>query len=229
VQQFEVEVLVAANRGIVFSTVTRALLHELRTPTQALALAGEMIARDGAVLTDPVRRALGGHARQLRPLLDLIARAQQRPAGIEPGPVALGDLVELLETTHRGLPEAAAFDTSGLNASNLPALKANGPALAHVLLNLLLNAFESNAPSVRLSACVRRADTAVEITVDDDGPGIAPTVRDRLFEPFATTKAAPVAGLGLAVARHLVTPWGGTLVHVPTPAGARFVLTLDVW
>jgi signal transduction histidine kinase len=227
VQQFEV--LVAANRGVVFSTVTRALLHELRTPTQALALAGEMIARDGAVLTDSVRRALGGHARQLRPLLDLIARAQQRPAGNDPGPVALGDLVDLLQTTHRGLPGSAVFDTSGLNVSHLPALKASGPALGHVLLNLMMNAFESNAPSVRLSACVRQADTTVEITVDDDGPGVAPAVRDRLFEPFVTTKNTAVAGLGLAVARHLVTPWGGTIVHVPTPAGARFVLTLDVW
>ena len=51
-----------------------------------------------------------------------------------------------------------------------------------------------------------------------------------LFEPFATTKPAPVAGLGLAVARYLVTPWGGTLVHHASKgSGAAFVLTLDAW
>jgi signal transduction histidine kinase len=225
------EVLVAANRGIVFSTVSRALLHELRTPTQALALAGEMIARDGAPLAGPVRQALGGHARTLRPLLDLLARAQQRPAGNEPGPVALGDMVALLQVTRRGLPGSAVFETTSLSEPSLPAVKANGPVLAHVLMNLVLNAFEADAPTVRLVASVRRANTAVEITVDDDGPGIAPAMRDRLFEPFATTKNTPVAGLGLAVARYLVTPWGGTLVHAPAAEGpgARFVLTLDAW
>src|SRR5579862_5315786 len=119
------EVLVAANRGIVFSTVSRALLHELRTPTQALALAGEMIARDGSVLTPAVRQALGGHARQMRPLLDLVSRAQQRPTDNEPGPVALGDLIDLLSATHRGLPGSDVFDASSLAAPSLPAVKAN--------------------------------------------------------------------------------------------------------
>src|SRR5579863_6078604 len=146
------EVLVAANRGIVFSTVSRALLHELRTPTQALALAGEMIARDATVLTPPVRQALGGHARQLRPLLDLVSRAQQRPVDNAPGPVALGELVELLEATNRGLPGSEVFEASGLAAAGLPAVKANGPVLAHVVLNLVLNAFEAEAKTVRVTA-----------------------------------------------------------------------------
>lgn len=221
------EVLVAANRGIVFSTVSRALVHELRTPTQALALAGEMMARDGAALTEPVRKALGSHARQLGPLLDLVARAQQRPADNEAGPVALGDLVDLLQATHRGLPGSEVFDASGLAAPELPAVKANRLVLTHVVLNLVLNAFEADAKTVRLT--VERRGNAVDIVIEDDGPGIPPAMRDRLFEPFATTKQATVAGLGLAVARYLVTPWGGTLIHASNNGGARFVLTLAAW
>ncbi|HXB25861.1 MAG TPA: HAMP domain-containing sensor histidine kinase [Gemmatimonadaceae bacterium] len=224
----EFEVLVAANRGIVFSTVSRALLHELRTPTQALALAGEMIARDGAVLTGPVRQALGSHARQLRPLLDLVSRAQQRPTDNEPEPVALRDLVDLLETTHRGLPSAGTLDASSLARPDLPAVKANALVLSHVMLNLVLNAFEADAQTIKLTAEPR--GTSVDITIEDDGPGISPAMRHRLFEPFATTKQEPIAGLGLAVARYLVTPWGGTLVHLASNgSGAAFVLTLDAW
>ena len=227
----EFEVLVAANRGIVFSTVSRALLHELRTPTQALALAGDIIARDGAVLTDPVRQALGSHARQLRPLLDLVSRAQQRPTDNEPEPVALRDLVDLLQTTHRGLPSAGTLDASSLARPDLPAVKANGLVLSHVVLNLVLNAFEADAQTITLTAEPR--GTTVDIAIEDDGPGIAPSMRHRLFEPFATTKQAPVAGLGLAVARYLVAPWGGTLVHhvhhASNGSGAAFVLTLDAW
>jgi signal transduction histidine kinase len=221
------EVLVAANRGIVFSTVSRALLHELRTPTQALALAGEMIARDTSVLSEPVRQALGGHARQLRPLLDLVSRAQQRPVDNKSGPVALGELVELLRVTYRGLPGSGVFDASSLGGPDLPAVKANGTVLAHVVLNLLLNAFEADAQTVTVTA--ERRGKTVDITIVDDGPGIAPAMRSRLFEPFATTKDGAVAGLGLAVARYLVTPWGGTLVHVANGSGTRFVLTLDAW
>jgi signal transduction histidine kinase len=227
----EFEVLVAANRGIVFSTVSRALLHELRTPTQALALAGEMIARDGAVLTGPVRQALGSHARQLRPLLDLVSRAQQRPTSNEPEPVALRELVDLLQTTHRGLPSAGTFDASSLMRPDLPAVKANALTLPHVILNLVLNAVEADAPAIKLTA--EPQGTTVDITIEDDGPGIAPAMRHRLFEPFATTKESTVAGLGLAVARYLVTPWGGTLVHhvhhASNGSGAGFVLTLDAW
>jgi signal transduction histidine kinase len=186
-----------------------------------------MIAREGAVLTEPVRQALGSHARQLRPLLDLVSRAQQPPVDNEPGPVALRDLVDLLQTTHRGLPGSAVFDASSLAAPSLPAVKANGPVLAHVVLNLVLNAFEADARTVTVTAETR--GKSVDITIADDGPGIAPAMRSRLFEPFATTKSAPVAGLGLAVARYLVTPWGGTLVHASNGSGARFVLTLDAW
>ncbi|HZS59062.1 MAG TPA: HAMP domain-containing sensor histidine kinase [Gemmatimonadaceae bacterium] len=221
------EVLVAANRGIVFSTVSRALLHELRTPTQALALAGELMARDGAVLTDPVRQALGSHAKQLRPLLDLVSRAQQVPTDNESGPMALRELVDLLEATHRGLPGSDVFDASSLAAPGLPAVKANPPVLMHVIMNLVLNAFEADAKTVRVTAEQRGGH--VDIAIEDDGPGIPAAMRERLFEPFATTKQAPVAGLGLAVARYLVTPWGGTLAHTSNGSGARFVLTLAAW
>ena len=221
------ELLVAANRGIVFSTVSRALLHELRTPTQALALAGEMMAREDAVLPPAVRQALGSHAKQLGPLLDLVSRAQTRPTDNAPGPVALRELVDLLEATHRGLPGSDVFDASSLAAGALPAVKANGPVLAHVVMNLVLNAFEADAKTVRVTA--ERHGSQVDIVIEDDGPGIPAIMRDRLFEPFATTKEADVAGLGLAVARYLVTPWGGRLVHTPNGSGARFVLTLAAW
>ena len=219
--------LVAANRGIVFSTVSRALLHELRTPTQALALAGEMIARDASGLSAAVRQALGSHARQLGPLLDLVSRAQQHPADNNPRPVALGELVDLLQVTYRGLPGSGVIDAASLAQPDLPAVKANGPVLAHVALNLVLNAFEADAQTVTVTA--ERRGKTVDLTIADDGPGIAAAMRNRLFEPFATTKDVAVAGLGLAVARYLVTPWGGTLVHAAGGPGARFVLTLDAW
>jgi two-component system, NtrC family, sensor kinase len=228
-------VLVSANRGIVYGAVCRWLLHEVRTPAQALSLAGELIARNDGALTEPIRQALASHARQLRPLLDLLSRAQQSPATTDIKPTALADTAELLTAANRGRSGPVTLDASGIAATSLPAVRANGAALTHAVLNLTMNAFDAladaSAGAVVVTAGVVRDGTAVEIAVEDDGPGIAESMRDRLFEPFATTKSAPVAGLGLWVARHLVEAWGGTLAHDRTPRarGARFAITLDVW
>ncbi len=222
--------LVAANRGIVFGLVTRWLLHELRTPAQALSLAGELIARNGAAITEPIRQSLAVHARQIRPLLDFCSRAQRPPVDDEPAPTPLAEIVELIVAAHRGRPSSAALDLTGI-APQLPAVRANAAALTHALLNIVLNALEAlgDRPDgvIRLSAGAR--DGVVAITVEDNGPGVAAVMRDRLFEPFATTKPAAVAGLGLAVARHIIEPWGGSLKNETGAHGARFVITLDVW
>ena len=68
------------------------------------------------------------------------------------------------------------------------------------------------------------------IEVEDDGPGISPTVRDRLFEPFVTTKQiGEGTGLGLAVCRGLVESAGGEIGVDPTyEAGARFYVLLPL-
>jgi two-component system NtrC family sensor kinase len=65
--------------------------------------------------------------------------------------------------------------------------------------------------------------------VEDDGPGVAPEVRDKLFEPFVTTKrVGEGTGLGLAVCRGLVEAVGGTIAVEPGGGGggARFVVEL---
>jgi len=101
--------------------------------------------------------------------------------------------------------------------------------LVQVLLNLLMNAGDASGGRGRvLVRAVQRADV-VRIEVQDDGPGIRDDIRDRLFEPFVTTKDVGTGtGLGLAVCRGLVEAAGGT-IHVEHPdVGARFVIDLPV-
>jgi two-component system NtrC family sensor kinase len=79
---------------------------------------------------------------------------------------------------------------------------------------------------VRIAA--ERTETGVRLSVEDDGPGVSSTIRERLFEPFVTTKdVGKGTGLGLAVCRGLVEGAGGSIeldaAHAP---GARFVLDL---
>ena len=106
------------------------------------------------------------------------------------------------------------------------------PRLTQVLLNIVLNAGAAIAASERGSGCVviraRALDGQVRIEVEDDGPGIAPGVRDRLFEPFVTTKeVGEGTGLGLAVCRGLVESAGGEVgVDTRRVAGALFYVVL---
>ena len=118
---------------------------------------------------------------------------------------------------------------TNIDASLRVALAA--PRLTQVLLNLVLNAGAAIAASPRGAGRIviraRARDGQVRIEVEDDGPGVAAEVRDRLFEPFVTTKGlGEGTGLGLAVCRGLVESAGGEIGVDPsrTPGALFFVV-----
>jgi C4-dicarboxylate-specific signal transduction histidine kinase len=104
--------------------------------------------------------------------------------------------------------------------------------LTQVLLNLVLNAGSAIASAKKRDGVVtvraRPEGDRVRIEVEDDGPGIDPKVRGRLFEPFVTTKdVGEGTGLGLAVCRGLVESAGGEIgVDATYTGGARFYVVL---
>ncbi|PZR76161.1 MAG: two-component sensor histidine kinase, partial [Stutzerimonas stutzeri] len=101
--------------------------------------------------------------------------------------------------------------------------------LEQVLINLLHNALDAMAerPQRRLRILCRRVGDAWQLSVADNGGGIASEHLDQVFEPFFTTK--PVGqglGLGLAVSYGIVRDMGGTLEVSNDEQGAVFTLTL---
>jgi two-component system NtrC family sensor kinase len=107
------------------------------------------------------------------------------------------------------------------------------PRLTQVVLNLVLNAAAAltshgrDGGRIAVHAHKTREDL-VRIVVEDDGPGVDPSVRDRLFEPFITTKGVGEGtGLGLAVCRGLIESAGGEIgLDASFTAGARFYVLL---
>lgn len=103
--------------------------------------------------------------------------------------------------------------------------------LARALGNLLDNAVDHGGAKVRLS--VRAAQSALQIQVEDDGPGISPALRARLFERFARADVSRQSGqafglgLGLALSRAIAQAHGGSLELLREGPGACFELRLQ--
>lgn len=111
-------------------------------------------------------------------------------------------------------------------APNLPPLLMQRKHFADAVSNLLQNARDAAALTghIRLQARFLRNDS-IEISVQDDGPGIPPDKRERIFEAYYTTKERG-SGLGLSVVKHNTELYGGTVrVESELGKGAKFVLT----
>lgn len=106
-------------------------------------------------------------------------------------------------------------------------VRAERNRLEQVVLNLLQNAIEAlegvPSPVIDISVTVRAGKVTVRIS--DNGPGVSPEVRERLFTPFTTDKRDGM-GLGLVISRDIVAGFGGELVHDASAAGAVFKIVL---
>jgi signal transduction histidine kinase len=90
--------------------------------------------------------------------------------------------------------------------------------LQQVLYNLLFNALDAQPTGGRIAVSVAGEDDRVVLRVEDEGPGLPARVRDRLFEPFVSTKDAGM-GLGLSICRRIVESHGGEIAAADRPGG----------
>ncbi len=98
--------------------------------------------------------------------------------------------------------------------------------LRQVLVNLTQNAVYFAGPEGRVEAALTVESAGVVLTLDDSGPGIDPSIRNRLFEPLVTTRPGGI-GLGLALVKRIVERHGGTISASRSPlGGARFTIHL---
>ncbi len=115
--------------------------------------------------------------------------------------------------------------------SPTPTIVGSGGDLLALVVNLVTNALDA-VPSrghVRVTTGADVGRDRIELTVEDDGPGIAEALRERVFEPFYTTKGVVGTGLGLSMARASAEIHGGSLSVEASPlGGARFVLRLPI-
>lgn len=235
-EQVRSALLVAANRAALYGTVARWLMHDLRGPAQALSLVTDLL-EQGDTLDEPaVRVSLQEASGRLRELLDLLDRVLRRPdPNEEPRPVVLREPLAFADTLLRLPRSKVTLDMEEALAARLPAARGVDEHVQHAILAVLVNAYEALAwqgggerdGTVRVTA--EATGDMVQIAVADNGPGVPPAIRERLFESCVTTKSGPLAGLGLWISRALLERSGGTIRYQPAGPGARFVLEFKVW
>ncbi len=228
------DILRAVNRSTVYGQISRWLIHDLRNPSQALTLITELMHDETEPEDEPPENTIREATRHLVRSLELLDRILRVPTRPEiPGPVSLRDHFEFLRGLHEVRRSPVTLDLSSALGPSLPAVTAVDDHLEQALLSLMMNALEAcaDAQNGHVSIAATPSNGIVVLEVEDNGRGVAREVRNRLFEPFVTTKTdRPFAGLGLAVARDIFVRVGGTLEYdSASSAKTRFVATLRTW
>lgn len=216
-----------------------SISHELRTPLTQIRMFAEtlLLARTRSQAEE--QRSLAIIDREAQRLSHLVenvmvfSRASRGGLSLSPEDRLLAPLLREVVEGFRSLAAARRVRLR-LDLDEEAAGRVDTGAVRHVLLNLLDNAVKYGPAGQEVRVGLERSRDAVRITVDDQGPGIAPADRERVFRRFerlARDRESAVvgAGIGLAVVRDLVVEMGGRCRvedGAAAAAGARFVVEL---
>lgn len=221
--------------------------HELKNPLTSLRSAVETLPM---AKTDANRKRLleviEHDVKRLDRLITDISDASRLDAELQRQEVATVDLASLLDALVRAANEVSATDvkvTLAFENGTARDFKVPGhdSRLGQVVSNLVDNARSFSPPSGEVRVTCRKLKNAVEITVDDDGPGVPPDAFEKIFERFYTDRPhqgfGQNSGLGLSITKQIVEAHGGTIrvenrtlpagqSEQPRVLGARFVVRL---
>ncbi len=204
-----------------------AVSHEFKTPIAGIRGALELIGDHGPSMTEEERQRFIANATadadRLSHLLQrLLAQARADMANApEHASTAITGPLRSIADAHR----QPGFDVHVDSPEALPEVAAPAELIEAVVETLVENSRQAGAG--RLEIVARREAEFVLLSVSDDGPGIPPGDHERIFDPFHTSRRAEGgSGLGLSIARSLLSSVGGTIVSLPSESGAHFQVRL---
>ena len=237
----DVTPLIRAQRVATWRDVARRLAHEIKNPLTPIQLCAERLRRhfmkaapEARALVDECTTTIVGEVEGLKALVDEFSQFARMPS---PKTVP-ADLNALLDET-LGLYDGLFRDIAVERylTDGLPHARFDPEQIRRVVVNLVDNAVDALEDELRLSSNGRRGIIAVQtehdssagivrLIVRDNGPGISPADRDKLFMPYFSTKRRG-SGLGLAIVRRIVVEHGGNInVGENSPTGTTVTVEL---
>jgi PAS domain S-box-containing protein len=228
--------LAHGDRLSLMGEMAAGLAHELSQPLAAIigyvqgCIRRLSAASDEATgLLEPLNQVVKEADRAAR-IIDGLKRFIHRRVSAR-STTAINELVRNVQNLVAGEARRRGVEVHVELGEQLPLIQVDSIQIQQVILNLIRNAFEAieqggpanRRVAVRTGLC---AESTVEVSVADSGPGFSPKVQEQLFSPFFTTKTAGT-GLGLLISKRIVEAHGGQLVASSKPGeGAVFKFTL---
>jgi PAS domain S-box-containing protein len=233
-----------AQKSAAWQEVARRIAHEIKNPLTPIQLSAQRILHhlelrkesvglpadsELASIAQECARLIVREVATLSALVNEFSQFVRFPtAKLQPTDTntAVHEALEVFSGRLDGIQLKASLE------SNLPAIRADGPLLRSVIINLIDNAAEALEDAVvreiTVSTHLRPESDTIEIAVADTGHGISPEDKDKLFLPHFSTKDRGT-GLGLAIAARIISEHGGSLrVEDNRPVGSRFLIELPV-
>jgi two-component system nitrogen regulation sensor histidine kinase NtrY len=214
--------LAASERIAAWREIARTVAHEIKNPLAPIRAAIETLRRlrarsDPAFdeYFDEATRTALAEVNRINQIVSEFTDFARLPAP-SPSPVDLAELARSVVALHATGGAAVRLDETAV-----PSALVDRNQVVQILTNLVQNALDAVRGQAEANVTVRVAPEGserVRVSVRDNGPGIAKELRERLFLPYATTKAHGT-GLGLAIAQRLVVEHGGEIGTLDVPGG----------
>jgi two-component system, NtrC family, nitrogen regulation sensor histidine kinase NtrY len=218
--------------------MARRIAHEIKNPLTPIQLAVQQLREKDPGLSPEFTKLLRNAVEIVEDEVEGLRRMVTGFSQFAKVPEVRTDRIELrrvLEEFERAYGHLTENADDVLRVSDAEAgleIDADRQLLKQVLVNLVENAVlsarEAGRAPVQVEVSVARVGDAVEIRVDDNGPGVPEEMRERVFEPYQTTRTQGT-GLGLAIVKKVVLDHGGEVWVERSPlGGARFVVRLPI-
>ncbi|MFQ5519891.1 MAG: ATP-binding protein [Candidatus Methylomirabilia bacterium] len=226
--------LLKAQRLAAWREVAQRIAHEIKNPLTPIQLSAQRLRRrlesrspDEREVLEECTETIIQEVDGLKRLVDEFSRFARMPT-LSPTPAdlhrILDGVVAFYRETHPALSLKTAF------APDLPLVEVDPDQIKRAFLNLVDNAVDAAGAAGEVTVYTIFASELgrVRVVVSDNGPGISPEDREKLFLPYFSTKATGM-GLGLPIVQQIVTDHRGTIwVEDNVPKGTRFVVELPL-
>jgi len=228
----DVTPLIRAQKVAAWREVARRLAHEIKNPLTPIQLSAERLKRHFAdapsgarALVDECTNTIVGEVESLKGLVDEFSQFARMPAP-RTTPTDVHALIDSAISLYDGIfTDVEIVKQFG---ADVPLVRIDAEQIRRVMINVVDNAIEAvdRRGRVVIETCYDGSNHLVRLVVADDGPGIPPAEREKLFLPYYSTKRRG-SGLGLAIVRRIIAEHGGSIEAGDNqPHGTRFTIEL---